>query len=428
MEREGVNKDMRKLTELNLPKRRVLKSCIYGVDLNPMDVELAKVSLWLDCFTLGAPLSFLDHHMKCGNSLIGGSVQEVQDALSTGLWSNQLTYLLDATQLMRKVGELSDATAQEVIESRKAYQGAYDALAPFKRLLDVYISEYFGNRGAKHTTRLYAGAIVANDYSQANPDDRKAIETALSLAQARRFFHWELGFPEVFFDESKRKENGGFDAVVGNPPYFSISTNLSASEIFYISNIYSEVFSGNIDVLYYFLSLMPKLLKTNGLQGMIVSRYFQEAKYAQHLRTFLSQRTILVHLVDFQNFQIFGAEVNVLASIVIMRRRVNDEVAPVFAMRVTNDKTDDFTLSTALANQNKGLFESFSCTGPIDGEVWNFKKTEDARIDEKLTGCSLRLADIASVVQSMQTGLNEVLAPSGSTGNWLAKREGKGVN
>ena len=153
MERQSVTIDMSKLTDLNLLKRRVLKSCIYGVDLNPMAVELAKVSLWLDCFTLGAPLSFLDHHMKCGNSLIGGNVQEVQDALSRDLFGHQFTDLLNATQLMRKVGELSDVTAQEVAESRKAYKGAYDALAPFKRLLDVWVSEYFGNKGAKHTTR-----------------------------------------------------------------------------------------------------------------------------------------------------------------------------------------------------------------------------------------------------------------------------------
>ena len=124
MERQGVTIDMSKLTDLNLLKRRVLKSCIYGVDLNPMAVELAKVSLWLDCFTLGAPLSFLDHHMKCGNSLIGGNVQEVQDALSRDLFGHQFTDLLNATQLMRKVGELSDVTAQEVAESRKAYQGS----------------------------------------------------------------------------------------------------------------------------------------------------------------------------------------------------------------------------------------------------------------------------------------------------------------
>ena len=90
MERQGVTIDMSKLTDLNLLKRRVLKSCIYGVDLNPMAVELAKVSLWLDCFTLGAPLSFLDHHMKCGNSLIGGNVQEVQDTLSHDLGAESL--------------------------------------------------------------------------------------------------------------------------------------------------------------------------------------------------------------------------------------------------------------------------------------------------------------------------------------------------
>src|SRR5205807_3603029 len=198
MERQGVSIDVSKLTDLNLLKRRVLKSCIYGVDLNPMAVELAKVSLWLDCFTPGAPLSFLDHHLKCGNSLIGGSVQEVQDALGQDLLGNKFTYLLDATWLMHKAGELSGVSAQEVIASRKAYQGACDALAPFKRLLDVYTSAYFGNTGAKHTTSLYAGAIVANDHPQANLDDLKVIETAFSLARAKRFFHWELEFPEVF--------------------------------------------------------------------------------------------------------------------------------------------------------------------------------------------------------------------------------------
>ena len=60
----------------------ILKRCIYGVDLNPMAVELAKVSLWLHSFTLGAPLSFLDHHMRCGNSLIGEHVRGAIDWLA----------------------------------------------------------------------------------------------------------------------------------------------------------------------------------------------------------------------------------------------------------------------------------------------------------------------------------------------------------
>ena len=283
MERQSVTIDMSKLTDLNLLKRRILKSCIYGVDLNPMAVELAKVSLWLDCFTLGAPLSFLDHHMKYGNSLVGGSVQEVQDALSQNLWGNQFTYLLDATQLMRKVGELSDATAQEVIESRKAYQGAYDALAPFKRLLDVYISEYFGNRGAKHTTRLYAGAIVANDYSRANPDDRKAIETALSLAQSRHFFHWELEFPEVFFDETQRKDNGGFDAVVGNPPYGNVLD--TPGKLFVTANYYAV--KTVIDLFALFLEKASQITKLSSKFGFIVPSGWLTSPQHEPLRDYL---------------------------------------------------------------------------------------------------------------------------------------------
>ena len=81
MERQHVSIDADRLTRVALLKRAVLKRCVYGVDLNPMAVELAKVSLWLDAFTLGAPLSFLDHHLKWGNSLIGARIGEVTAAL-----------------------------------------------------------------------------------------------------------------------------------------------------------------------------------------------------------------------------------------------------------------------------------------------------------------------------------------------------------
>ena len=304
MERQSVTIDMSKLTDLNLLKRRVLKSCIYGVDLNPMAVELAKVSLWLDCFTLGAPLSFLDHHMKCGNSLIGGNVQEVQDALSRDLFGHQFAGLLSATQLMRKVGELSDVTAQEVAESRKAYKGAYDALAPFKRLLDVWISEYFGNKGARHTTRLYAGAIVADNYSKANPQDKKAIEKALALAKTKHFFHWELEFPEVFFDETKRKENGGFDAVVGNPPYDELSEDALGrvidEEIFLSSDSTFKILGGGrLNWYHYFILLALKVVQFNGWHGFIVPMSLMSDQFTLSLRRWILENYQFVAIDAF---------------------------------------------------------------------------------------------------------------------------------
>ena len=82
--------DPAKLTDINLLKRHVLKRCIYGVDLNPMAVELAKVSLWLDAFTLGAPLNFLDHHLRCGNSLVGATFKDLEEATAGRLFRHRL--------------------------------------------------------------------------------------------------------------------------------------------------------------------------------------------------------------------------------------------------------------------------------------------------------------------------------------------------
>ncbi len=122
MERQRVNIDRSKLTEINLLKRQVLKRCIYGVDLNPMAVELAKVSVWLDSFTLGAPLSFLDHHLKCGNSLIGAKVDEARTAIEEGqlslffgggVWAGALL----STEGMLHVSKLSDVTPGQVCAS-----------------------------------------------------------------------------------------------------------------------------------------------------------------------------------------------------------------------------------------------------------------------------------------------------------------------
>ena len=344
MERQGVTIDMSKLTDLNLLKRRVLKSCIYGVDLNPMAVELAKVSLWLDCFTLGAPLSFLDHHMKCGNSLIGGHIQEVQDSLSQGLWGNQFTYLLDATQLMRKVGELSDVTAQEVAESRKAYMGAYDALAPFKRLLDVWISEYFGNKGARHTTRVYAGAIVADNYSKANPDDKKAIETALALAKDKRFFHWELEFPEVFFDETKRRENGGFDAVVGNPPYVRVQ-RLSHQDTDYLFQNYLTC-SRKIDISLAFLELGSQIIAKHGYAGFISSSQWLSTDYGISAREIMGQGRI-ARIIDFGSLHVFE-EASTYPAIFILTGTLNREIE---YLKVT--RANDLSLSFLNSNTYK---------------------------------------------------------------------------
>ena len=245
MDKQGISIDAGRLTDVNLLKRHVLKRCVYGVDLNPMAVELAKVSLWLDCFTLGAPLSFLDHHLCCGNSLIGVSVDEAKEFFERGqlwLFGTPFEGVKMAADLMREVGFTPDVTSKDVSESRNKYKQATDALAPYKRILDVYTSRWFGNepkaagRGKKKEvydkTKVFLQSQEAKAWLQdpikakLSDENHDIAETASRSSTEKRFFHWELEFPEVFYGPRpgtttriERLEGAGFDAVVGNPPY-----------------------------------------------------------------------------------------------------------------------------------------------------------------------------------------------------------------
>ena len=129
---QGVAVDPDKLTEVNLLKRHVLKRCIYGVDLNPMAVELAKVSLWLDAFTIGAPLSFLDHHLRCGNSLIGATFKDLEAATKGQLFGIDYEPLLRAIRHVIQVNKMADATAAEVKQSAGEYTAARRDLSGYQ--------------------------------------------------------------------------------------------------------------------------------------------------------------------------------------------------------------------------------------------------------------------------------------------------------
>src|SRR5579884_82168 len=415
MERQGVTIDMSKLTDLNLLKRRVLKSCIYGVDLNPMAVELAKVSLWLDCFTLGAPLSFLDHHMKCGNSLIGGNVQEVEDALSHDLFGHQFAGLLSATQLMRKVGELSDVTAEEVAASRQAYKGAYDALAPFKRLLDVWISEYFGNKKARITTSVYAGAIVAGNYSKANAEDRQAIETALELAKTKRFFHWELEFPEVFFDETKRRENGGFDAVVGNPPYVR-QEGLGDDKVAF-KTMY-EVFNSIADLYTYFIERGNVMLRPGGRFGMITANKFMRANYGAALRSFLTNKIRLEKLIDFGDLPVFGDATTYPIIILSSNNPRHTNPIEYALLKTLNFKSLPLAILSKIRKMPETAFSDSN---------WSLVATSEQSILDKLKAISISLGEYVNgtIRRGVLTGFNEAFVIDRETRDKLIAEDRK---
>ncbi len=148
--------DAAQLTDQAIIRRMVLKRCIYGVDKNPLTVELAKVSLWLHSFTVGAPLSFLDHHLRCGDSLVGLRVSDATADLQRlgGLFaSSAIAGAEAATHGMQRIEEMSDADVSEVRESAALFRGVEDTTADLRRLLDFLCGMRWLTAGMKTKER-----------------------------------------------------------------------------------------------------------------------------------------------------------------------------------------------------------------------------------------------------------------------------------
>ena len=308
MERQGVAVDIGRLTDINLLKRHVLKRCAYGVDLNPMAVELSKVSLWLDCFTIGAPLSFLDHHLKCGNSLIGTTVQEIESELAKQtkghagtLFGGPFQGLLTATASIEQLRRIPDATVEEAERSHSLYADFESAQAPYKTALDIWVSQHFGNERAKEFLTLAGGDLVKQIGSggkELHAADQMALTQGNSIGAERRFFHWDLEFPEAFVDLErgtwKRKEDQGFDAVVGNPPYVSAYSHHSQkhaiSEETYFVNAFSDRLGGRVNTYLVFLVSTTQYLRHHGFWAMIIpDTIIHNESYALTRRYLVSQ-------------------------------------------------------------------------------------------------------------------------------------------
>ncbi len=203
------------IEDVALLRRLVLKRCVYGVDLSPMGAEVAKLSLWLTSFVPGLSLAYLDRNIVVGNSLLGVVRPE---ALRAGhpdrpaLWDEALAGALEtATEAALQVAEGEDATPTEYAASAAADAAAHAAVAGVERLFHLWTAEPFGVHGARAVVELHGPAIIDG---KTDP----LIDAATVESQRHRFLHWPLAFPHVF-----SRDNPGFDAVVGNPPWDEVT-------------------------------------------------------------------------------------------------------------------------------------------------------------------------------------------------------------
>lgn len=259
--------------------RRLVESCIFGVDLNPLAVELAKLSLWLHTVAEAKPLNFLDHHLKVGNSLIGAWARDLVslptakpkvkqgraevDVRQIGLFEQLL-----ADELPTMLGKVLDITKQpsdelEDIRVKEAADQTVDNLqAPFKAVADLWVSTCFGN---EVTEGEYQEALRhTSEPRQVLP--LPGIGRAQTIGREKRFFHWELEFPEVFYEKSARRDNPGFEAVVGNPPF---GADFTADDKRFLDERFTRVKSYTKNSAMYFTELSADLAAEDGRVGLL---------------------------------------------------------------------------------------------------------------------------------------------------------------
>lgn len=228
------------LDDRHVIRRMILKRVIHGVDKNPMAVELAKVALWLHTFTVGAPLSFLDHHLRCGDALFGGRLQHLMDELWTSgslLQQDDRRRVEEARTTMLAIGELTDIDIAEAHQSKAFMDQIEDGLRPQQRALDFMQARRWAGKAEKKDYDQTWADLLNHEFGDNvlesidllskpglrlhGPQQKRAhrvVQEALALAREIRFLHWELAFPTVWSGTNGGR-TGGFDAVIGNPPW-----------------------------------------------------------------------------------------------------------------------------------------------------------------------------------------------------------------
>ena len=234
------------LDDRHIVRRMILKKTIFGVDKNPMAVELAKTALWLHTFTVGAPLSFLDHHLQTGDSLQGERFDAVErglHALGTLFQQGEMQRLKAAADAIAQVADLTDADIGEVHQSQALAEEANRQLAPIHAVLDFWralrwlipgwpvaknsqLTKLLKDQPERQAAlarlldpQLNLVATLSKGELLAQDGPAQAanflMKQARELAARETFFHWWTRFPTVFGPGGR----GGFDIVLGNPPW-----------------------------------------------------------------------------------------------------------------------------------------------------------------------------------------------------------------
>ena len=261
-----------------IARRVVADRCLYGVDINPMAVEMAKLSVWLLTVDASRPFNFLDHAFKCGDSLLGTTSVDQMERFSLRPSVGKLQgfnapgfaqHIREAKDKREALEGMPSDTAEQIASKAKLYLGAQAAVARLNEAADVLMEiELRGLTGRAYDSAREASAeSLISRWATETSQPHDCVQPTLA---GRHFFHWALSFPEVI-------SNGGFHAFVGNPPFYAgawLKTLLGDDYRRHIVVSIAEGqtgIRGTADLCVYFLLRARQLKRRSGVVGLILS-------------------------------------------------------------------------------------------------------------------------------------------------------------
>jgi hypothetical protein len=443
-------------TDIVYWKRRVVQQCLYGVDLNPLAVELAKLSLWLATAARDYPLSFLDHHLRPGNALVGAWLAEAaagryplaerpaKTASGNGTRSQpgrgqraagpesdgqaggraraaareepaieQLVLLEDAEfrtgvgealQWVSEIERTEGRSLAEILHQEELYERLRSHfIGKYQGVLDLATALFYGLEAGEDVWRpLMAYALGKPEPYSNERQLLRFLDAASALSRRRLFFHWELEFPEVFFSPDGRPlgEKAGFDVVIGNPPYVR-QEKLGEDKPFFQEHF--AVYHGQADLFVYFFAQGLRLLRPGGRLAYISSNSWLRANYATALCQFLRTQTTVEELIDLGNTRVFADAPDLSPAIQIVRKA---PPAPGQQAQVAV-----FSRSEGVKDFARRLQElRFAATiGDQPDSGWQLRSDASRRLFNRLLASGNPLEEVVAgrIYYGIKTGLNE---------------------
>ena len=318
-------------------RRLVAQRCLYGVDINPMAVQVARLSMWLTTLAEGRPLSFLDHRLVSGDSLVGATLEDLsrqppgaragrRPAAALPLFDGEAASaaLRLVLPIRDRLATTPDDTADVVRDKERMLaklQERSASTAALKRLADLWCACWFWTStdppppGPAEYAEL-ADAIRTGSSSLSERLLRPRLDEAQRVAERHRFLHWNLEFPEVFFDlDGTPSAAPGFDAILGNPPWEMLRGDTGSdatrearrssvgqfTRFVRQAGVYRACSDGHTNQYQLFVERSLRLLRPGGRLGLVLPWGLASDHGSAALRRLLFERCATDAIVGFEN-------------------------------------------------------------------------------------------------------------------------------